>query len=108
MEIKFAQKYVKYLGHIVRQILRTPEEVKVQTIKDYPPPKTKTEVRAFLGQELLCNKPTLHALDFNKQFIVQTDASDYGMGIILSQLDEKQTEHLVSYLSEQCSVRERK
>ncbi|GIY22710.1 reverse transcriptase [Caerostris darwini] len=122
---KFAQKYVKYLGHIVRQGLRTSEEVKVQTIKDYPPPNTKTEVITFSGlvgyhgqyipmssviasllttlkrprrkgkvqwtetcdvafqklQELLCNKPTLHALGFNKQFIVQTDASDYGRGI---------------------------
>ncbi|GIY62989.1 retrovirus-related Pol polyprotein from transposon 17.6 [Caerostris extrusa] len=44
----FAQKYVKHLGYIVGQGLRTCEGIKVQTIKDYPPPKTKTEVRAFL------------------------------------------------------------
>ncbi|GFS61492.1 hypothetical protein TNCV_4312121 [Trichonephila clavipes] len=40
---QFAQAYVKYLGHLVGQGLRTPEELKVQVIKDFPIPTNKTQ-----------------------------------------------------------------
>ncbi|GFW58715.1 retrovirus-related Pol polyprotein from transposon 297 [Trichonephila clavipes] len=46
---QFAQTYVKYLRHLVGQGLRTPGELKVQAIKDFPIPTNKTQVRAFLG-----------------------------------------------------------
>ncbi|GFX66610.1 retrovirus-related Pol polyprotein from transposon 17.6 [Trichonephila clavipes] len=46
---QFAQAYVKYLGHLVGQGLRTHGELKVQVIKDFPIPTNKTQVRAFLG-----------------------------------------------------------
>ncbi|GFV08847.1 hypothetical protein TNCV_3820901 [Trichonephila clavipes] len=46
---QFAQAYVKYLGHLVGQGLRTPGELKVQVIKYFPIPTNKTQVRAFLG-----------------------------------------------------------
>ncbi|GFY53783.1 hypothetical protein TNIN_372211 [Trichonephila inaurata madagascariensis] len=46
---QFAQAYVKYLGHLVGQGLRTPGELKVQFIKDFPIPTKKTQVRDFLG-----------------------------------------------------------
>ncbi|GFY71442.1 retrovirus-related Pol polyprotein from transposon 17.6 [Trichonephila inaurata madagascariensis] len=46
---QFAQAYVKYLGHLVGQGLRTPEELKVQVIKDFPIPTNKMQVRALLG-----------------------------------------------------------
>ncbi|GFX27125.1 retrovirus-related Pol polyprotein from transposon 297 [Trichonephila clavipes] len=46
---QFAQAYVKYLGHLVGQGLRTPGEIKVQVIKDFPIPTNKTQVKAFLG-----------------------------------------------------------
>ncbi|GFX16192.1 hypothetical protein TNCV_4704461 [Trichonephila clavipes] len=46
---QFAQAYVKYLGHLVGQGLRTPGELKVQVIEDFPIPTNKTQVRAFLG-----------------------------------------------------------
>ncbi|GFV53666.1 transposon Ty3-G Gag-Pol polyprotein [Trichonephila clavipes] len=46
---QFAQAYVKHLGHLVGQGLRTPGELKVQVIKDFPIPTNKTQVRAFLG-----------------------------------------------------------
>ena len=59
-------------------------------------------------KELLCTKPILHAPNFNRQFIVQTDASDFGMGIVLSQVDDKQNEHPILYLSKKFSNSERK
>ncbi|GFY35465.1 reverse transcriptase domain-containing protein [Trichonephila clavipes] len=40
---QFAQAYVKYLGHLVGQGLRTPGELKVQVIKDFPIPTNKTQ-----------------------------------------------------------------
>lgn len=46
---RFAQNKVKYLGHIVGQGFRTPSEVKVQSVLEFPTPRTKTHVRAFLG-----------------------------------------------------------
>jgi len=46
---RFAQNHVKYLGHIVGGGYRTPAEAKIQAVKDFPQPKTKTDVRAFLG-----------------------------------------------------------
>ncbi|GFY11227.1 retrovirus-related Pol polyprotein from transposon 17.6 [Trichonephila clavipes] len=45
---QFAQAYVKYLGPLVGQGLRTLGELKVQVIKDFPIPTNKTQVRAFL------------------------------------------------------------
>ncbi|GFY60516.1 retrovirus-related Pol polyprotein from transposon 297 [Trichonephila inaurata madagascariensis] len=46
---KFAQDSVKYLGHVVGLGKRSPAQLKVQTILDFPVPRTKTQVRAFLG-----------------------------------------------------------
>jgi hypothetical protein len=36
-------------------------------------------------QDKMVSKPILHQLDFNKTFYLQTDASKYGVGAILSQ-----------------------
>ncbi|KAF8770046.1 Retrovirus-related Pol polyprotein like [Argiope bruennichi] len=46
---QFALAHVKYLGHLVGQGFRQPSELKVQAIKEFPTPTTKTQVRAFLG-----------------------------------------------------------
>ncbi|GFT04940.1 retrovirus-related Pol polyprotein from transposon 297 [Trichonephila clavipes] len=46
---KFAQQNVKFLGHIVGQGFRTPSEIKVQAVLEFPTPRTKTQIRAFLG-----------------------------------------------------------
>ncbi|GFT75050.1 retrovirus-related Pol polyprotein from transposon 297 [Trichonephila clavipes] len=46
---KFAQQNVKFLGHIVGQGFRTPSEIKVQAVLEFPTLRTKTQIRAFLG-----------------------------------------------------------
>ncbi|GFW47498.1 retrovirus-related Pol polyprotein from transposon 297 [Trichonephila clavipes] len=46
---KFAQQNVKILGHIVGQGFRTPSEIKVQAVLEFPTSRTKTQIRAFLG-----------------------------------------------------------
>ncbi|GFY09200.1 hypothetical protein TNCV_4663901 [Trichonephila clavipes] len=46
---KFAQQNVKFLGHVVGQGFRTPFEVKVPAVLEFPTPHTKTQIRAYLG-----------------------------------------------------------
>ncbi|CAM5155444.1 unnamed protein product [Natator depressus] len=58
-------------------------------------------------QTALCNDPVLIAPDFNREFILQTDASEVGLGAVLSQMvgEEK---HLILCLSRELLPREQK
>ncbi|CAM4671073.1 unnamed protein product [Caretta caretta] len=55
----------------------------------------------------LCNDPVLIAPDFNKEFILQTDASKGKLGVVLSQMVGEE-EHLILYLSRKLLPREQK
>lgn len=150
---KFSQSHVKYLGHLVGQGQRTPGEIKVKAIQDFPEPTSKTEIRAFLGlagyyrkyipsfsvvsaplsdqlkgknrkgkiiwddkcqkaflelKERLSRNPILYAPDFSKPFILQCDASNLGIGIVLSQVNDHGEEHPILYLSKKFSIAEQK
>ncbi|GFW27216.1 retrovirus-related Pol polyprotein from transposon 412 [Trichonephila clavipes] len=61
-------------------------------------------------KEKLSGKPVLHthASEFSKSFILQTDASDEGYGVVLTQKDENGKEHPILFLSKKFSVTERK
>ncbi|GFU58858.1 retrovirus-related Pol polyprotein from transposon 297 [Trichonephila clavipes] len=145
---KFAEQNVKFLGHIVGQGFRTPFEIKVQAVLEFPTSRTKTQIRAFLGlagyyqkyinlfsviaapltdalkgrakkgeitwttecenafRELkgkLIDKPVLYAPNFEREFIVQTDASNAGMRAALTQLNEQDEEYPILYLSKKFS-----
>ncbi|GBL80236.1 Retrovirus-related Pol polyprotein from transposon 412 [Araneus ventricosus] len=50
----------------------------------------------------------LHAPDYNREFIVQTDASDLGIGVVLSQRNDKGEEHPVLFLSKKFTDAQRK
>ncbi|GBN28640.1 Retrovirus-related Pol polyprotein from transposon 17.6 [Araneus ventricosus] len=52
--------------------------------------------------------PVLYAPDYKRQFIIQTNASDFGMGIVMSQHEEKNEEHPVLYLSRKFSDAQRR
>ncbi|GFX46385.1 retrovirus-related Pol polyprotein from transposon 297 [Trichonephila clavipes] len=136
-----------------RKGFRTPSEVKVQAVLEFPTPRTKTQIRAFLGlagyyqkyinlfsvitapltvalkgrakkgeitwttecenafRELkgkLIDKPALYAPNFEREFIVQTDASNVGMGAVLTQLNEQGEEHPILYLSKKFSEVEKR
>ena len=64
---------------------------------------------AFLRlKDLLCCFPVLRSPNFEKEFILQTDASDVGVAGVLSQLDEDNLEHPVAYYSRKLLPRETK
>uniref|UniRef100_A0A9J8CAA1 ribonuclease H n=1 Tax=Cyprinus carpio carpio TaxID=630221 RepID=A0A9J8CAA1_CYPCA len=140
----------KYLGFQVGRSLIRPQEKKVEAILSAPRPRTKTQVRAFLGlagyyrcfipnfsslaapltdltrkgqpekvcwtpsaeeafgqvKTALTSAPVLRALDFSCPFLLQTDASDAGLGAVLSQVQEGE-EHPVIYISRKLSPAER-
>ena len=56
----------------------------------------------------LCTSPVLKCPDFQLPFIVQTDASDSGVGGVLSQVDERGQDHPVAYFSRKLLARERR
>ena len=50
-------------------------------------------------QSALCNPPVLAYPDFEKEFIVVTDASEKALGSVLSQKDSHGREHPIQYAS---------
>ena len=48
---------------------------------------------------LLCSTPILKTPNFSKSFILQTDASERGIGAVLTQKDDTGEEHPVAYFS---------
>lgn len=56
----------------------------------------------------LISKPILEFSDFSKPFYIHTDASNFGIGAVLTQRDEDNKERVISYLSRTQSKAERK
>lgn len=60
---------------------------------------TKEAERAFTElKQILCGEPVLQAPNFNKPFLLQTDASEVGVGAVLFQLQDG-LEHPVMFIS---------
>eukprot|EP00731_Ephydatia_muelleri_P022383 Em0014g974a len=57
-------------------------------------------------KQCLCSGPVLRSPDFNKTFVLQTDASDRGVGAVLSQLSDDGEEHPIGYYSRKLLPRE--
>lgn len=134
------RKSVKFLGHVVSPDGISCDPDKISAVKDWPVPKSVTEVRSFLGFASYYRKfipdysQKAHALtnltrksvkfkwdekcqiafDFLKNslvsapvlafptredvFILDTDASDYGIGGVLSQIQNGE-ERAIAYVS---------
>ena len=65
------------------------------------------EAFQILKQTLLTN-PIVRNPDFSKVLILQTDASEVGVGAVLSQLDDNDQDHPIRYFSRKLLPREQK
>ena len=65
------------------------------------------EAFQILKQTLLTN-PIVRNPDFSKVFILQTDASEVGVGAVLSQLDNNYQDHPIGYSNRKLLPREQK
>jgi len=136
----FFKKEIKYLGHVVsKEGIKTDPE-KISAVRDWPIPRTKKQVRSFLGfcsyyrkfvkgfsliakplfsltensakfvwtekcgeafkvlKERLITSPILSYPNSQGRFILDTDASNHGIGAVLSQKQGK-TEKVIAYFS---------
>ena len=134
------QKQVLYLGHVVTEdgVHTNPE--KIEKVKDWPRPKTQSDVRSFLGlasyyrryikgfsnlakplhalteknhafnwtpecenafqllKQKLVSAPILAYPKIGEPFILDTDASKFGIGAVLSQ-EQDGLERVIAYAS---------
>ena len=141
---QWARTEVKYLGHLISREGIKPDPGKITAVKNFPIPRNRTEVRAFLGlasyyrrfiqdfatiakplteltktkgnslfswtqeadiafaklKNLLIQAPILGCPDYKSPFIVQTDASNHGIGVVLAQ-NQKGKEVVIAYASRQ-------
>ncbi|GBB92559.1 hypothetical protein RclHR1_20220005 [Rhizophagus clarus] len=103
---KFGEKNIEFLGHIVGRDDLRPNEKNIEKIKNIKIPKNRTEIAKPLTELIsknvdfkweekqqeafetlkkkLMEKPVLEQLDFEKEFILITDASGEGLGFILA------------------------
>lgn len=147
---QFGRSEVSLLGHVVGRGQIKPDPKKIQAVQEYPQPRTKTDVRSFLGlagyyrkfipnfasltepltnltrknaaekvkwdddcetafqdiKSKLVMAPVLKAPDNDLPFVVQTDASDKGIGAVLSQIHPDGQEHPIAYASRKLLPRE--
>ena len=147
---QFAMSTCAYLGHVVGNGQVRPDTSKVKAVAEFPVPKSKSQVRAFLGltgyyrrfiphyaqtaavlsdltrkdapnqvvwtsacqsafdtlKRSLCSSTVLRSPDFTRTFILQTDASNRGIGAVLSQRDDEGVERPVAYYSRKLLPRE--
>ena len=89
----YYRRFIKNFAAIAR-----PLHDQTKTTKKIPWTSLTTESFETL-KKLLTTAPILSRPDFNKPFILVTDASKLGLGAILTQLDENGHEHPIVYAS---------
>ena len=146
----FGSDYCEFLGHQVGAGKISPQTAKTEAAANYQQPRTKTDIRSFLGlagyyrwyipnfsaiaaplsdctktsasekiewtedckkafeslKNALILKPTLVPPNYSNQFILHTDASNQGIGAVLSQGNPKE-DNAIGYFSRKLLSREK-
>ncbi|GJT52693.1 reverse transcriptase [Tanacetum coccineum] len=82
----FVTNMVEYLGHIISDKGISTDSSKIQAMQDWPIPQNIKQLRGFLEahksfsilKQAMLQTPVLALLDFQKTFVVETDASGKG------------------------------
>ena len=69
-------------------------------------PNPSESLRIIEGVECLKKEPILHCPDYSKQFWLQTDASERGVGAVLSQMGDDGFDHPIAFFSRKLLPRE--
>ncbi|XP_065901363.1 uncharacterized protein [Dysidea avara] len=113
---QLAMTECKYLGHVVGNGVVKPERGKLQAIAQFPLLTTKKQVRSFLGLtgyyiRFIPHYATIATPLTNltrKSVPEHTDASEVGVGAVLSQQDDQGHDHPVSFFSKKLLPREQR
>ena len=147
---QLAMQSCVFLGHVVGEGCVRPEQAKVEAVREFQQPRTKKDVRAFLGlagyyrrflpnfssitaclsdltkstapnivewtsdcdqafrklKASLSSQPVLANPDYDRPFILQTDASERGIGAVLSQKTDDDFDKPIAYFSRKLLPRE--
>ncbi|CAN6541458.1 unnamed protein product [Malus baccata var. baccata] len=96
----FMVKHGIVLGHLISSKGIEVDKAKIEVIVKLPPPTSVKNVRSFLGhadchdvfnklKDLLTSAPIITAPDWTLPFELMCDASDYAVGVVLSQRRDK-------------------
>ncbi|GBN30436.1 Retrovirus-related Pol polyprotein from transposon 297 [Araneus ventricosus] len=105
---RFYQKEVAYLGHVISEEGVKTDPEKIKAVVDRPRPDKIHELRSFLGllKQALTSAPILTYPRIDKDFILDTDASNEGIGAVLSQ-NIGNEERVIAYFSKSLGKPER-
>jgi hypothetical protein len=100
--IGYYRKFIKNFSKIAKPLsdLTKGHTRKFQNKKDITEEWTEKHEKAFMKlKKKMMKKPVMQYPDFRKRFIVSTDASNYAIGAVLLQEDEKGREYVISNIS---------
>ncbi|GBM21987.1 Retrovirus-related Pol polyprotein from transposon 297, partial [Araneus ventricosus] len=117
---RFFRKEVSYLGHIISAGGVKTDPEKTKAVVDWPRPETVHDLRSVLGlctyyqceksfnslKQALITSPVLTYPRTDKEFILDTDASNEGIGAVLSQKIGNE-ECVIAYFSKSLGKPER-
>lgn len=95
------RKFIPHFSTVAAPLTDLIKKVKPNTVQwSVPAEKAFFELKGMLS-----NEPILHSPDFENSFVLQTDASELGLGAVLMQ-EENGEKHPVVYLSRKLFPRE--
>ncbi|GJZ14556.1 putative reverse transcriptase domain-containing protein, partial [Tanacetum coccineum] len=97
---EFWNPKVQFLGYVIDSKGIHVDPAKIESIKDWAPPKTPTEIRQFLGLTgYYRSAPILALPERSEDFVVYCDASHKGLGVVLMQ-----REKVIAYASRKLKI----